>query len=253
MNKKVHKITPVFIEDEKLLVKPIKDDDIYDSINIDPAFPQHPFLAYIPGPTSAGKSTVCQFLIAEPYNKFFDKIFIISATIKKDRSWKKFKFDPDRVFEFYTDDTFRQIVNEIEGSEDEKCLIIIDDMTAQNIFNGNNELCRFIAVHRHSPAKYPPNICGTSLIVISHQYKAIQPKMRGLMSEILVFKLRSDEELDAIMDDCKGLELTRKEFREMYLTATKGKYNFLYIKKKDENPFRINFNIILKIEEEIIM
>ena len=199
--------------------------------------------------SSSGKSTLIQWLLAKPYNKFFDKIFIISSTINKDRSWKKFKFDADRVFEKYSDENFAEIVKTIEASEDEKCLIIIDDMTAQNIFNGNNELCKFISVHRHSPPKCPPNICGTSIWIISHQYKAIQKKIRGLMTDLIVFKLRSDEELQAISEDCKGLVLSHDQFkRDIYLQAVKEKYNFLYIQKKSDQPFRINFNIILDIE-----
>lgn len=250
MNKEHASIKPIYINDKDLIVSPISDEDRYDSININENLPQHPCLLYVPGPTASGKSTLIQWLLAKPYNKFFDKIFIISSTIHKDRSWKKFKFDAERVFEKYSDENFDKIVTDIETSEDEKCLIIIDDMTAQNIFNGNNSLCKFISVHRHSPPKCPPNICGTSIWVISHQYKAIQKKIRGLMTDLVVFKLRSDEELHAISEDCKGLHLTHDEFkRDIYLKATKEKYNFLYIQKKAEQPFRINFNIILEVEE----
>jgi hypothetical protein len=192
-------LIPRYIDDPNLIVSPIDDNTVYDDIKIDKNLPQHPGLLYIPGPPSAGKSTVVQWLLAVPYNMFFNKIFIISATIKKDISWQKFKFDETRIYEEYSDAIFKNIVNEIESSEDEKCLIIIDDMTGQDIFSGqHNQLVKFIPVHRHSPKRCPPNICGTSIWILSHQYKTIQKRIRGLMSDLIIFALRSDEELHAI-------------------------------------------------------
>ena len=149
----------------------------------------------------------------------------------------------------------RGIVDEIENSEDEKCLIIIDDMTGQDIFSGrSNELIKFIPVHRHSPKRMPPNICGTSLWIMSHQYVTIQKRIRGLMSDLVIFALRSDDELMAISEDCKGLKLTYNEFKQLYLDATREPYSFLYIKKKDKvNPFRIGFNIIMEEQKRRVL
>ena len=60
------------------------------------------------------------------------------------------------------------IVNDIEQSHNQKCLIIVDDMSARNIWGLNTEFVKFVSVHRHSPSRCPPNICGTSIFIISH-------------------------------------------------------------------------------------
>lgn len=243
-------IKPHYIQDDNLIVRPIETGEYYDPINIDPMLPQHPFLVYCPSVCGSGKSTIIQFLLCTAYNRFFNKIFIISATVKKDVSWKMLKFDEDKVFESYTDGVFRNIVQEIEQSEDQKVLIIIDDMTSQNIWTPKNELCKFIPVHRHSPSKRPPNICGTSLFIISHQYKAIPKSIRGLMSDILIFEMNSAEEVKTISDDNKGLIMTHADFLKLFMMATDEKYSFLYIKKKEpvRTRFRKNFNEIFELE-----
>jgi len=243
-------ITPSVTQDSKtLIVKPI-DQKKYDSINISENLPQHPALLYITSPCGSGKSTVLQWLLAEPYNQFFDKIYIFSSTINKDVTWQKFVFDEDRKFESYTNDKFKEVINEISNLEDEKCLIIVDDMTGQNIFSRGNELCKFISVHRHSPPRFERNICGTSLWIISHQYKSIPKQIRGLMSDIIVFKLHSIDEMETISDDCRGVRITKEDFKKLYLLCTDEPYGFLYIKKKekDSTRFRMNFDVILNLE-----
>lgn len=239
-----------YIDNPNLIVRPIRDDDIYDPINIDERLPQHPFLAYAPAPCSSGKSTVIQWLLVDAYYKFFNRIYVISSTIHQDMSWKKFQFDESKLFEYYTDGVFKQIVQELKETEDEKALIIIDDMTCGiDIWKKGNELTRFIPRHRHFPKKNPPNICGTSLFIISHQYKSIPKVLRGLMSDIILFEMNSQDEVRVLSDDNRGLVMTHQDFLDLYMKCIKDKYSFLYIKKKEqiESRFRKNFNTIFHI------
>jgi hypothetical protein len=243
-------ITPEVAQgSETLIVKPIEMVKP-DPININPNLPQHPALLYITSPPGSGKSCLLQWLLAEPYNQFFNKIYIFSSTINKDVTWQKFVFDEDRKFESYSNEKFKKVIDEISNLEDEKCLIIVDDMTGQNIFTRGNELCKFISVHRHSPPRFEKNICGTSLWIISHQYKSIPKQIRGLMSDLVVFKLHSSDEMETISDDCRGVRISKEEFKKMYLLCTDEQYGFLYIKKKekDNKRFRMNFDVILNLD-----
>lgn len=244
------KITPIQTGDETLKVMPVDDNDTYDDIGIPEELPQHPFLCYAPGPTSAGKSTIIQWLLATHYNNFFNKIYIISSTIDKDISYRHFNFADNRKFDRYTEENMKLIVNDIEQSHNQKCLIIVDDMSARNIWGLNTEFVKFVSVHRHSPSRCPPNICGTSIFIISHAYKTIPRKIRGLMSDLIIFRILSVEEVRAISDDNRG-NMKHDEFLEMYEYCVAEQYNFLYIKKRVKDPnmrFRKNFDTILQIE-----
>lgn len=243
-------ITPEYLGDG-LAIVPL-EEEIYDPIGIDPALPQHPFLAFSPAGPGAGKSTVIQWLLCTHYNDFFNKIYIISSTINKDISWKKFKFASNRKFERYSDEIFKEIAYDIShNSENMRCLIIIDDMTGQNIWAQNTEFSKFVSIHRHCPSRMPPNICATSIYVIAHSYKSIPPKIRKNIYDLILFKIDSDKEVEAISEDNRGLILTSKDFRNIYIAATEEPHDFLYIKKKElvKTRFRKNFDILLKIDE----
>lgn len=246
------KINIIELKDEGLTVHPINDGVVYDDIGINEALPSHPSLIYLPGPTNAGKSTVAQWLISDPYKGFFNKIYVISSTIDKDITWRHFNLAENRKFDHYSEQNMRLIVQDIEQSHNMKCLIIIDDMSARNIWGLNTEFVKFVSVHRHSPSRCPPNICGTSIFIISHAYKTIPRKIRGLMSDLIVFRILSAEEIRAISDDNRGSKMKHKDFLEIYEMAIADQYCFLYIKKRNTDPskrFRKNFDIIYDVSE----
>ena len=184
------------------------------------------------------------------YFKFWNRIYVISSTIHQDVSWQKFQFDESKVFEYYSDAIFKNIVQELKDTENEKALVIIDDMTCGvDIWKKGNELTRFIPKHRHYPKRMPPNICGTSVYVITHQYKAIPPVLRVVMSDIILFEMNSQDEVRVLSDDNRGLIMSHKDFMDLYQKCISEKYSFLYIKKREPvaTRFRKNFTIIFNL------
>jgi len=230
-------------EDEELIVKPIQVEK-FEMENVNENFPQHPTLLYTCSPTGSGKSTLVQYLLASPYNQYFNKIFYFCPTMHQ-ASWKKFKIDYDRVYPHYSDADFEKVLEEIKQDEDEKCLIVIDDCTATNLFRRENAISRFVFNHRH----FPSSKTGTSIWIISHQYKAIPKNVRSVIKDLLIFQIHSGEEIKEIAEDVRGL-MSMKDFLKLYHLCTDEKYNFMYVKKevKDQSErIRRNFNTIFKI------
>jgi hypothetical protein len=242
---KVLQIDPEYDDDSELIVKPldIKTKDLSKGIN--EKFPQHPCTLYVPASRGGGKTTIFTYLLTHPYKKFFNRIYVFSASVKEDKAWKKLKLDGDRVFTSYSDAEFQAVIDEIRDAPDEKALIIIDDMTGTSIMTKNNALTRFLFIHRH----VPNDDTGTSLWIASHQYKSVSPNVRNNFTDVIILASFSNTELTSIADDNKG-DLTYKDFFYLYKICTNPKYNFMYIKRgeEEETRFRRNFNTILKLK-----
>lgn len=236
-----------FNPDNQLIIKPIEVKQ-NDPINIHPNFPQHPSLLYMAAPMGSGKTALIQYLLIEPYKQFFNKIFIFCPTLHQP-SWKKIKLDYQRCYDHYTEEDFQKVLDEIKKDPDERCLIIVDDSTATNLFRRNNGISKFVFNHRHYPSPYT----GTSLWIASHQYKTLPKNVRSVVKDIIIFKLRSNDELDEIMTDIRG-SIPKKDFYKLYYACIADKYGFMYVAKEsqDENGkdtrIRKNFNIIFKIQ-----
>lgn len=247
------KITLEYDEEPLLLVQSVQPQFNKES-TVNPMFPEHPTLLYITSPTGAGKTNLIQYMLIEPYNQFFDKIFVFCPTLHQP-SWRKLNLNPQRTFPIYSDEAFTQVLEEIKKDPDEKALIIIDDCTATNLFKKNNRISQFAFNHRHYPEAISPNkpSPGTSMWIISHQYKTLPMQVRGIIKDLIMFRIHSDEEFKLIAEDCKGQALTLKEFKQLYHLCTDEKYNFMYIKKEYPDihrRIRRNFNTILYIEKE---
>ena len=242
---KVLQIDPEYDDNEELIVKPMDIKKKELSKGIDEKFPQHPCTLYVPSSRGSGKTTLFVYLLTNPYKKFFNRVYIFSATVKEDKAWKKLKLDGDRLFTQYSDAAFDAVINEIRDAEDEKALIIIDDMTGTSIMTKNNALTRFLFIHRHVPS----DDTGTSLWIASHQYKSVAPNVRNNFTDICMFSSFSDMELQSIADDNKG-EMTYKDFFQLFKLCTNPKYNMMYIKRLEpmETRFRRNFNTILRLK-----
>lgn len=239
-----------YVKDPILVIQPL-NTKAHEPINIHPNFPQHPSLLYVCAGMGSGKTALIQYLLVVAYCQFFNKIFYFSPTLHQE-SWEKIKKDPDRVYEHYSDENFNKVLAEIKEDKDERCLIVIDDCTATNIFRRENALSKFIFNHR----QYPTQETGTSVWIISHQYKTVPKNVRSVVKDLIIFKLRSGVELDEIATDVRGL-IPKKEFIHLYSLCTEKQYSFMYIAKeqRDEesdgkmNDIRIrkNFNTIFKI------
>ena len=74
-----------------------------------------------------------------------------------------------------------------------------------------------------------------STIISTQKYRALAPQIRSQALSFFVFRLRSQQELDALLDEVSALG-GRKTVESFYHEATKKSYSFLYIRLDQSEP-----------------
>ena len=85
----------------------------------------------------------------------------------------------------------------------------------------------------------------------TQKFNALHPIIRVNASDMFVFRLRNSQDLNTCLEEISAL-VDKPTLLEMYKTATKQAYSFLYIKltAKDLNDmFYIKFDKKLMIED----
>ena len=72
-------------------------------------------------------------------------------------------------------------------------------------------------------------------ILSTQKYRSLAPIIRYNCTDLVVFRLRSQAELDAIMEENSAV-YGEKTLRMMYNLATAARYGFFYIKMTATNP-----------------
>ena len=121
-------------------------------------------------------------------------------------------------------------------------MIIVDDFADSPDFTRHSKLLHGLFTRgRHS---------FTSSIVATQKFKAINNIIRVNATDLYVFKLRNQGDLDALVDEVSAVA-DKKMILEMYNIATLEPYSFLYIKLTSKDPnkmFMIKFHKYLEIE-----
>ena len=142
-------------------------------------------------------------------------------------------------------DTQRKII-EYQKKENYKkllqVLIVIDDFADSLEFSRNSKLLHGLYTRgRHSQI---------STVVATQKFTALHPIIRVNASELFVFRLRNNQDLQTFIDEVSAL-IDKSTLLEMYKISTKEAYSFLYIKltAKDINDmFYIKFGQQLMID-----
>ena len=119
---------------------------------------------------------------------------------------------------------------------------MIDDFADSPEFSRNSKLLHGLYTRgRHSQI---------STVVATQKFNALLPIIRVNASELFVFRLRNNQDLQTFIDEVSAL-VDKQTLLEMYKMATKQPYSFLYIKltAKDSNDmFYIKFGQKLMID-----
>lgn len=85
-----------------------------------------------------------------------------------------------------------------------------------------------------------------STLISTQKYRALAPQMRTQALSFFVFRLRSQQELDALLDEVSALG-GRKLVDSFYREATRKPYSFLYIRLDQPEPqFLERFDYVLE-------
>lgn len=184
----------------------------------------------IVAPTASGKTVVVQNLINNVHfgmKKTFSEIIYISPTIEHDPNMR-FIRDMDDIVKIsdmhsieHIDTILQELVNtqRDKGKDKEPILVVLDDMAPY--LNNHGLINQLPQLSRHY---------SLSFVCSFQTYSNIPCKMRKNCSAYIIFRIYNKKDLTAIEDEV-GSEYM--DFNNLYETATKEKYHFLYLNNRD--------------------
>ena len=105
-------------------------------------------------------------------------------------------------------------------------LILVDDFADDPSFSRNSKLLHSLFTRgRHSMI---------STIVATQKFVAIHPIIRTNATELYVYRLRNQKDLDAFLEELSAL-YDKKTLLELYQDATEAPFSFLYVKLNAQN------------------
>ena len=226
-----------------------------------------PTRSLILAPSGGGKTVLLQNFILDIYRDCFARIYIFSPSIDVDMTWNPVKdylerdMKQDSKREKYLFDSYEpaELMKIIETqhkvSEFMKhnkmkkvyqILIIIDDFADDPSFTRNSRLLWSLYIRgRHD---------FISTITATQVYKAISPVIRKNITDLYIFRLRNNADMEAWLEEMSGL-YDKTVLLKLYHIATDKPHGFLYIKvnakdKKDMFYSSFEHKLIPKLENK---
>ena len=101
-------------------------------------------------------------------------------------------------------------------------LIVIDDVADRpDITRSSQPIHECFVRARHAMV---------STIISVQKFRALNPLIRVNATDLIVFRLRSQQDLEAVAEETSALTQGKKNFLSLYQEATKDPYSFLYIR-----------------------
>ena len=202
-----------------------------------------PIRSVILGPSGSGKTILLQNMIMNLYDKCFERVYVFSPSINVDATWTPVKSyiadkmdahetDEDKFyFDHYDQEALESIIstqNKIILEQKRKnkkklfqILIVIDDMADCASFSRQSKLL-------HSLYTRGRHAC-ISTVTSTQKFTAISPIIRVNATELYVYRLRSGQDLDTLINEVSAL-IDKKTLLNIYKQCTEQPYSFLYIK-----------------------
>ena len=222
-----------------------------------------PLREIILGPSGSGKGILLQNLILDVYKNCFERIYIWSPSIDIDQTWrpvkhyieKELKVNTEKekcYFNEYNPEDLEKVITQQhkiadyqkkqDHSKIYQILIMVDDFADSPEFTRHSKLLHSLFTRgRHS---------FINSIVATQKFRAINNIIRINATGLVVFKLMSQADLDAFIDEVSAVT-DKKTLLEMYHIATHEPFSFLYVKLTERDPnkmFMIKFSSYLQIE-----
>jgi len=228
---------------DSISIKPIKTKEFETKQSKYQACGKLPIRSVILGPSGSGKTILLQNMIMNIYDKCFERVYVFSPSINVDATWEPVKSyiedkmdahetDEDNFyFDSYDKDALEQIIttqNKIILEQKRKnkkklfqILIVIDDFADDPSFSRHSKLLHSLYTRgRHAMI---------STITATQKFNAIHPVIRVNATELYVYRLRNQKDLDTLIDEVSAV-LDKKTLLNIYKKCTEQPYSFLYIK-----------------------
>jgi hypothetical protein len=224
-----------------------------------------PTRALLVGPSGSGKGVLLSSMILDIYRGCFSRIHIFSPSIHVDQTWQAVKDYIEKemgvkhteeepiYFADYDPDALENIINtqhkiitymKKEGRKKlYQILIVIDDHADDEQFSKRSKLLNQLYIRgRH-------NMIST--ITSTQKFRAIGNIIRINITELYVFRLRNQHDLEAFIEEVSALA-DKKTLLDIYNLATKEDYSFLYVKlnsKSKSDMFFVKYDKRIEIED----
>eukprot|EP01050_Picozoa_sp_SAG11_P007723 SAG11_NODE_653_length_7913_cov_86.345790_6_plen_250_part_00 len=228
------------IEPEKKIVisKVEFSCDILDPSIPKPLFQNYNHFLILTAPPRAGKSTWIQNCLCKKgkvYNRKFDKIYIVSPSLKTAKN-NPFECIPeDQIENELTVDFLNRFYDEVEGSG-ERVLLLLDDVVNDIRKNKgvDKSLAKILYNRRHITADGGDEANGVSVWLTSQVYNRIPLMIRKAANGIIAFKLKNVKEIMSIYDEFV-VGMTKEQFMLVLKYVYKNPYDFLFMNM--DEPF----------------
>ena len=231
------------MSEDSISIKPIKTKEYEVKQSKFEACGKLPIRSVILGPSGSGKTILLQNMIMNIYDKCFERVYIFSPSVNVDATWEPVRSyiedkmdthetDEDKFyFDHYDKDSLEQIIatqNKIILEQKRKnkkklfqILIVIDDFADDPSFSRHSKLLHSLYTRgRHAMI---------STITATQKFNAIHPVIRVNATELYVYRLRNQKDLDTLIDEVSAV-LDKKTLLNIYKKCTEQPYSFLYIK-----------------------
>jgi NhaP-type Na+/H+ and K+/H+ antiporter len=188
-----------------------------------------PFLMYCSAPRGSGKTyfVVQQLVNPDLYFQEFDKVFLFTPSIGDDDVYNILQLPPKQIFTEFDEKKVMKLVE--KKKDDDQWLFIFDDMIGDNDFK-NAKFMRLLAYNgRHM---------GISVIITSQKSTAGNTAIRTNADACVIWRPRSNNEIEALYRDNAINAMRKREFEEMIMKNTEEKYSFLYINYQTNEVYR---------------
>lgn len=192
-----------------------------------------PTRAVLCAPSGSGKTVLLTNLILDVYKNCFSRIYVFSPSVNVDYTWQPVKhyIEHDLKLKETADDKFyfdhydeagleniiltqHKIITYMKSKGHSKLyqiLIIIDDFADEPAFTRQSKLLHQLYIRgRH-------NMIST--ITSTQKFNALHPIIRCNMSELYIFRLRNNKDIEAFVDECSAIHDKKTFIRNLPLVV----------------------------------
>ena len=197
------------------------------------------------GPSGSGKTVFLTALITDLYAGCFKRVYVFSPSVHSDPAWlpvktfvqRELETDEPWAFDAYDPSALEAIIDTqkrvIAAAKAKKLkrmfsvLVVIDDFADNPSFSRHDKLLHSLFTRgRHA---------FISTVVSTQKLRAIATIVRVNTISLIVFRLRSAQELEAIVEEISAV-YDKDTIVAMYRRATEEQYSFLYVDLAARTP-----------------
>jgi GTPase SAR1 family protein len=227
--------------------------------------PAVPLRMVVAGPSGSGKTLLLVSCITDLYRRrdnksVFKRVYVFSPSVHSDPTWLPVQTfvretlqvpeSEDWAWDHYNPEAMQEIVDlqrrVIAAAKERKVrkmfnvLIVVDDFADNPAFSRRDALLHSLFTRgRHA---------FISTIVATQKFRALSPIIRVNATALICFRLRSEQELLAIVEEISAV-YPKDVLIAMLRRATEEPYSFLYVDLAAKTPDRMFW---LRFEKRLV-